>query len=428
MRLHRLCSAALTAPLRPVLTHSARTALRHFSVALARPKMPVIAPLSNWQRCWLSGTSSTSTQQKSSTTDNSRNSSGAAAPSSIELGVSQELVQHLAELGKSQHLGVLHDLGARQLADLRFLSPPDLERRGLSPVTARRILDGQAYSPPLNVNSFNLPRDALLYAGKTGLDRFERADGINFVAASLGGFLLSFGCMFYTSIGAGLAPLATTLPAVATLVPAIVFPVGLAMITITGADLLTSNFFYGATPFLTHPQHHPKLSSMMRLFAVSFSGNLFGSLLMAAAASSILFQSESVMAFAAALAVKKTSLPLMHAFVKAIGANWLVNVAVFMSLTARSTGAKMAALWVPITTFVALGLEHSIANMFLIPTGILCGADVSWSTFVFSNLVPVVFGNAVGAMVFVAGLPWYMYWMPNRKLVAENFRRALGRQ
>ena len=92
---------------------------------------------------------------------------------------------------------------------------------------------------------------------------------------------------------------------------------------------------------------------------------------------------------------------------KAIGANWLVNLAVFQATTATSTGGKIAAVWMPVTAFVALGLEHSVANMFLLPLGKFCGADLTWMDILVDNMVPVCIGNAIGAAVFVAGAQWF---------------------
>jgi len=104
-------------------------------------------------------------------------------------------------------------------------------------------------------------------------------------------------------------------------------------------------------------------------------------------------------------------------FVKGIGANWLVNVAIYMQLTSRSAGGKIAALWLPITTFVALGLEHAVANMFLIPFGMLVGATELHGVGVYDllagNMLPCVLGNFVGATVFMSFLPWYTDWYPN---------------
>eukprot|EP00656_Telonema_subtile_P056849 TRINITY_DN9203_c0_g1_i1.p2 TRINITY_DN9203_c0_g1~~TRINITY_DN9203_c0_g1_i1.p2 ORF type:complete len:129 (+),score=24.76 TRINITY_DN9203_c0_g1_i1:478-864(+) len=126
------------------------------------------------------------------------------------------------------------------------------------------------------------------------------------------------------------------------------------------------------------------------------------------------------MSWSCALAVTKTSMPATEVLVKAIGANWLVNLAVFMQLSSRSAGGKIVALWLPITTFVTLGLEHSVANMFLIPLGMFNGADVSCSQFLLDNLAPCVVGNFIGATVFMGYLPWYTDWYSNAKPGAKQ--------
>ena len=138
------------------------------------------------------------------------------------------------------------------------------------------------------------------------------------------------------------------------------------------------------------------------------TGNFVGSVILAAAASALLFPTgTSAASLAAAIATKKCSYSFGVAFGKAIGANWLVNLAVFSATTSNTTPGKMAALWMPVTAFVALGLEHSVANMFFIPLGMMCGADVTISQMVVDNFVPVLLGNAVGAAVFTGGAKWY---------------------
>ena len=71
-------------------------------------------------------------------------------------------------------------------------------------------------------------------------------------------------------------------------------------------------------------------------------------------------------------------------------------------MTAPTPARKVAALWLPIGTFVALGLEHSVANAFLLPVGAMCGAPVSAADIVVHNIVPVTIGNFFGAMLVVA--------------------------
>ena len=129
---------------------------------------------------------------------------------------------------------------------------------------------------------------------------------------------------------------------------------------------------YGALPFYRSRKLKPrddeasddksmeaKCGDLAKLWSISFAGNFAASAAMAGAAAFCLFSPGSANAsFAAALAVKKCSLPFLPTMVKGIGANWLVNLAVFQAATSGTTGGKIAAVWMPVTAFVALGLEH----------------------------------------------------------------------
>ena len=104
---------------------------------------------------------------------------------------------------------------------------------------------------------------------------------------------------------------------------------------------------------------------------------------------------------ASKIAAAKVALGPVEALFRGILCNVLVCLAVWLTLAARSaTGKILAILW-PITSFVALGLEHSIANMYLIPQGMLAGAPVSVAQFL-NNLTYVTIGNIIGGAGGVA--------------------------
>ena len=88
----------------------------------------------------------------------------------------------------------------------------------------------------------------------------------------------------------------------------------------------------------------------------------------------------------------------VQAFSRGILCNWLVCAAVWMANACSSAAGKAVAIWFPISAFVALGLEHSVANMFMVPLGIALGAKVSFSHFLTSNLLPVTLGNTVAGV------------------------------
>jgi formate/nitrite transporter len=98
---------------------------------------------------------------------------------------------------------------------------------------------------------------------------------------------------------------------------------------------------------------------------------------------------------------------MVTVFVKAILCNWMVCLGVVMAMTSHSTLGKIVAAWLPILTFFAQGFEHSVVNMFIIPTGMMMGAKVSVADWWWWNQIPVTLGNLVGGMLFT-GL--FLYW------------------
>ena len=93
----------------------------------------------------------------------------------------------------------------------------------------------------------------------------------------------------------------------------------------------------------------------------------------------------------------------------------MVTIGTFMALASRSTLGKIAAMWLPIMTFFALGFEHSIVNMFVIPSGMVLGAPISLAQFLLWNLLPVTLGNII-AGAFLTGAALYATYptAPNR--------------
>lgn len=107
-------------------------------------------------------------------------------------------------------------------------------------------------------------------------------------------------------------------------------------------------------------------------------------------------------AFTIELAVKKTSYSFGATLTKGILCNWLVCMAVWQGNAAQDVTGKLLGIWFPISAFVTMGFEHCIANMFVIPLGIMLGAPVTVSEFLTRNLIPATIGNVIGGAVFVA--------------------------
>jgi len=250
------------------------------------------------------------------------------------------------------------------------------------------------------------PADTFEALRASAVARAARPLGVVFWSAAAAGALLSTGGALAAVVVGGSPQLLLAAPGVAKLLGGVVFPVGLQSILFTRADLLTSAMAHLALPSLLAPTAPgaPAPARVAALLATTAAGNLAGSLVCAAGFAALVATggggggSAAVAGYVAAAAAAKCALPFGAAFAKGVAANMLVNVAVFMAATAKTPGGKVLLLWPPIMTFVVLGLEHSVANAFLLPAAAF-GGDVTWLA-VAGNLVPVVLGNYVGALLF----------------------------
>jgi len=102
------------------------------------------------------------------------------------------------------------------------------------------------------------------------------------------------------------------------------------------------------------------------------------------------------------VAEKKVSKDFGVTFVKGIGCNWMVCMAVFLSGQAQDMAGKMVGIWFPISCFVAIGFEHIPANMYMIPLGLLAGADVTIWEVIWKNFIPTTLGNIFAGSIIVA--------------------------
>ncbi len=102
------------------------------------------------------------------------------------------------------------------------------------------------------------------------------------------------------------------------------------------------------------------------------------------------------------------SLTWVQVFLRAIGCNWLVCLAVYLAIASDDIIGKILGIWFPIFAFVAIGFEHVVANMFFIPVGIFLGG-VTWTQFFVNNMVPATLGNIIGGAIFVSLIYWWTY-------------------
>ena len=188
---------------------------------------------------------------------------------------------------------------------------------------------------------------------------------------------------------------------------ALLFPFGLGLVIVTGSELFTGNCMLPVALL----DRRGTVGQMLRNWVLVYVGNFIGALFFVYVMiwCAGIVDADPWKSAIVQIAQTKTSLPWGVVFVKGIGANWLVCVAVWLGFSAHSTAGKMMGLWFPVMCFVAIGYEHSIANMFFIPLGMLQGASVTWGQFLLDNLVPATLGNIVGGALFVGCVYTYLY-------------------
>jgi formate/nitrite transporter len=205
------------------------------------------------------------------------------------------------------------------------------------------------------------------------------------------------------------------------LVGALVFPVGFVMIILLGLELVTGSF---AVVTLAGVDGRRSWGTVVSNLSWVFIGNLIGSLLFGAMMYVVLTNGGSeppggIAAKLVAAAEAKTNAyaarggaGMLTVVVKAMLCNWLVCFGVVMGLTSQSTLGKIAAAWLPVVTFFAQGFEHSVVNMFVIPTGMMLGAKVSLSSWWLWNQIPVTIGNLIGGFGFTGLMLYATYTTP----------------
>ena len=238
-----------------------------------------------------------------------------------------------------------------------------------------------------------------------------------FLAVQAGSFI-AFGAALFTSVihdsalGVGLTKL----------IGGMSFSLGLVLVIIAGADLFTGDTLMVMGCF----SGKIKVRQMLRGWAFVFLGNLVGALaivMLVYFSGHWLGNSGAIGAKALAIANGKVNLSFIQAFTSGMLCNILVCLAIWLCYSSRSVTDKILSILFPITAFVAMGFEHSIANMYFIPAGLLLknnpeivsqlnGADLSNLTmngFLVDNLLPVTLGNMIGGAIFVGTIYWILY-------------------
>lgn len=195
------------------------------------------------------------------------------------------------------------------------------------------------------------------------------------------------------------------------IVGAIIFPVGFVMILLLNLELVTGSF--AIIPVAVF-RKKTTIKLLIRNLSWAFIGNVIGGLLYAVLFSISVTKFghvtdspliEKIIRTAEGKTIAYKSLGtagLITLFVNAILCNWMVTMGAVMSFTSKATIGKIVAMWLPVLIFFAQGFEHAVVNMFVIPTAMLLGADISFADWWLWNQIPATIGNFIGGIVFTA--------------------------
>jgi formate/nitrite transporter len=220
----------------------------------------------------------------------------------------------------------------------------------------------------------------------------------------LAGAFVAFGAMFSTLVltdnPLGFGP--------GRLLAGLAFSLGLILVVVGGAELFTGNNLV----VMAWAARQITTGQLARNWTLVYAANLVGALgtaLLVVWSGTLGLADGAVAETAVAIAQAKLALGVTEAFFRGVLCNVLVCLAVWLCFAAHDVSGKVLAIIFPISAFVALGFEHSVANMYLIPIAMLVGAESVTAAGFLANLIPVTLGNIVGGGVFVALVYWLIY-------------------
>lgn len=269
-----------------------------------------------------------------------------------------------------------------------------------------------------------LPQEMATRAEYLGVRKAETPILKMFALSVLAGAFVALGAVFATTIATGASGI---LPfGVTKMLVGFVFCLGLILVIVGGAELFTGNNLI----VMAWASRKVSSRSLLQNWIIVYIGNFIGAIgtaILVLLSKQYTFANGAVGQTALEIANSKLQFGFGQAIVLGILCNTLVCLAVWLTFSARTTIDKIAAIIFPISAFVAVGFEHSIANMYFIPIGLLVkyfdpaytastGLDLSgltWYAFVIDNLLPVTIGNILGGSFLVAAVYWAIFLRPS---------------
>ncbi|MBQ7616201.1 MAG: formate/nitrite transporter family protein [Butyrivibrio sp.] len=243
----------------------------------------------------------------------------------------------------------------------------------------------------------------------TGTAKTKMSFRKTFLLGIMAGAFIALG-----GLGSQIASVCAPDPSTGRLISSVVFPIGLFMVLVGGAELFTGNCLI-MIPVLSKKA---TVKGMLRNWGIVYLGNLAGGIIIALLANfshTYAFADGALAQAVVNTAVAKSNISFTDGLLKGILCNILVCMAVWCSFAADELAGKVLALWLPVMLFIIGGFEHCVANMYFIPAGMIAtsvygiAADISLFGFLVTNLIPVTIGNIIGGGICVGAMYYMIY-------------------
>ncbi|MGF9888228.1 formate/nitrite transporter family protein [Priestia megaterium] len=262
--------------------------------------------------------------------------------------------------------------------------------------------------------AFHKPDKMLNIALEAGISKTKLSLSSILMLGFLGGAFIALGFLLDVRV---IGNLPAEWGSLSNLLGGAVFPVGLMLVVLGGAELITGNMMsvsialYARKISLRQLLHNWFWVTLANFLGAVFIAYFFGHIVG-------LTETGPFLDKTVAIAQAKIDESFFKTLISAVGCNWLVCLAIWLSYGAEDVTGKILGIWFPIMAFVAIGFQHVVANMFIIPAAIFAG-HFTWFDFM-TNIVPTFIGNMIGGAVFV-GLIYFSSYQQKQK---EQFKKA----
>lgn len=264
------------------------------------------------------------------------------------------------------------------------------------------------------------PHEAALAVVATAMKKARLRLNTLIINSIVGGILFSAGGMLHLVSQAENPVLWEENPGIVHFMQGMVYPIGLFYVIMMGAELYNSNILYFSVGVC---RGAVSIFDLLISWSLSWLFNLGGNLIVCYFICHLsgTTKLEPFVKAARNIAIEKCSVPFIQTFLRGIAANFCVCLAVYLQLLAKPPHVKLIVMALPIFTFVSMGFNHVVADMYLVPMGLIEGADVKVWTYIWKTLLPATLGNAFGGSLFGIVIPWYLHLV-----VVERDRELLN--